>query len=126
MPHGFLSLDDRKAIAVALGAKEDMAEDTDPVGVGDDPDYRSGGGDSLVYRIPRAALNGKGKSKPAAIQATLYYQATPPFFLQDRFCTSKSRDTQLLYYVTGNLKLAGTPAQNWKLRVATSGLVSVP
>lgn len=126
LPHGFLSLGDRKAIAVALGAKEDMAEDTDPVGVDDDPDYRSGGGDSLVYRVPLAALNGKGGGKPAAIQATLYYQATPPFFLQDRFCTSKSSDTQRLYYVAGNLKLAGTPAQDWKLRVVTSGPVSVP
>jgi hypothetical protein len=101
-----------------------MALDTDPVGVGDDPDYRTGGSDSLVYRIPLDALKGNGK--PAAIQATLHYQATPPFFLQDRFCTSKSPDTQRLYYVAGNLNLAGTPAQDWKLRVVTSGPVSVP
>ena len=126
LPNGFLSLKDREAIAVALGAKEDMAEDTDPVGVGDDPDYRSGGGDLLVYRVPLAALNGKNRGKPAAIQATLYYQPTPPFFLQDRFCTSKSSDTLRLHYVAANLELAGTPAQDWKLRVVTSGPISVP
>jgi cytochrome P460 len=124
LPSGFLSLEERKKISLKLGANEDMALDTDPVGVGDDPDYRTGGSDSLVYRIPLDALKGNGK--PAAIQATLHYQATPPFFLQDRFCTSKSPDTQRLYYVAGNLNLAGTPAQDWKLRVVTSGPVSVP
>jgi hypothetical protein len=124
LPSGFLGLEKRKEIAIALGAKEDMALDTDPVGVGDDPDYRTGGGDQLVYRVPVAALKDGGK--PAAVQATLHYQPTPPFFLQDRFCTSKSRDTQRLYYVAGNLNLAGTSAQEWKLRVVTSGPVSVP
>ncbi len=124
LPHGFLPLDERKRISLALGAKEDMADDTDPVGVGDDPDYRTGGSDSLEYRVPLTALKDSGK--PAAIQATLYYQATPPFYLQDRFCTSKSTDTRRLYYVAGKLDLAGTPAQDWKLRVVTSGPVSVP
>jgi hypothetical protein len=124
LPHGFLGLNDRKRIAVALGAKEDLAEDTAPVGVGDDPDYRTGGGDALIYRVPLAALT--GTRKPAAIQATLYYQATPPFYLQDRFCTSNSADTKRLYYIAGQLNLAGTPAQDWKLRVVTSGPVSLP
>jgi hypothetical protein len=124
LPHGFLSLDRRKEIARDLGANEDMAKETSPVGVGDDPDYITGGSDALTYRVPLAEL--KANSKPAAVQATLYYQATPPFFLQDRFCTSKSSDTQRLYYVAGNLDLAGTTAQDWKLRVVTSGPVSVP
>ncbi len=124
LPHGFLSLPKRIEIAHALGATDAMAEDSDAAGVGNDPDYVSGGGDSLVYRVPLAALT--GNAKPAAVQATLYYQATPPFFLQDRFCTSKSADTQRLYYVAGNLSLAGTPAQDWKLRVVTSGPVTLP
>ena len=58
--------------------------------------------------------------------ATLYYQATPPFYLQDRFCTSNSADTKRLYYLAGNLKLAGTPAEDWKLRVTGSGPVPIP
>src|SRR5262249_19789277 len=123
LPHGFLGQDERKKIAMALGAGPDLAEDTDPVGVNDDPDYETGGGDSLVYRVPVAELRGK---RPAAVQATLYYQPTPPFFLQDRFCTSGSEDTRRLYYLAGKLDLAGTPAQDWKLKVVTSGPVPAP
>ena len=93
------------------------------MGVDGDPDFSSGGSDSLVYRVPLAELKG---GKPAAVQATLYYQATPPFYLQDRFCTSQSDDTQRLYYLAGNVKLAGTLAEAWKLRVVTSGPVPVP
>jgi hypothetical protein len=124
LPRGFLSLDKRKEIAKKLGADDLMAEETDPVGIDGDPDFTSGGSDSLVYRVPLAEL--KDKAKPAAIQATLYYQATPPFYLQDRFCTSRSDDTERLYYLAGKLNLAGTLAQEWKLRVVTSGPVSVP
>jgi hypothetical protein len=124
LPHGFLDLDQRKQISKALGAGDDMAEDSGAVGTGDDPDYRSGGSDSLTYRVPLAAL--KGNAKPASVLATLYYQATPPFFLQDRFCTSNSTDTQRLSYLAGNLSLAATPAQDWKLRVVSSGPVAVP
>jgi hypothetical protein len=124
LPQGFLGPHEREQISLALGADKEMAEDTDPVEVGDDPDYKTGGGDTLIYRVPLAELAGKGK--PAAVQATLYYQPTPPFFLQDRFCTSHSEDTQRLYYVSGKLNLDGTLAQNWKVRVVTSGPVAVP
>jgi hypothetical protein len=63
---------------------------------------------------------------PATVTATLYYQPMPPFFLQDRFCTSNSPDTQRLYYLGGKLSLAGTPAESWKLRVTGSGPVPIP
>jgi hypothetical protein len=82
----------------------------------------SGGSDALIYRVPVAQL----AEKPAAVKATLYYQATPPYYLQDRFCTSSSADTKRLYYLAGNLALAGTPAQDWKLRLVDSGPVPVP
>src|SRR5262249_14601647 len=124
LPHGFLDSNARKEIALALGAKEDLAEDTDPVGVGDDPDYRNGGGDALVYRIPLAALAPKGR--PAAVKAPLYSRPTPPFYLQDRFCPSRSDDTRRLYYLAGKLKLDEPPAQNWKFQLVTSGAVVVP
>ena len=124
LPHGFLDLAQRKEISLALGAKDDMAEDTEPVGVGDDPDYRNGGRDALIYRVPLAAL--ADKAKPASVKATLYYQATPPFFLQDRFCTSQSADTKRLYYMTAKLKLDREPVQDWKFRLVTSGPVAVP
>ena len=121
LPHGFLKLADRIEISRALGAEPDMAEETGPTAVGEDPDYVTGGGDSLIYRVPLAELGGKA----AAVEATLYYQPTPPFFLQDRFCTSSSTDTKRLYYVAGKLDVSG-PSQDWKLRVVTSGPVSVP
>lgn len=123
LPDGFLDHADREKISVALGAGKYLAEETDPVGVGKDPDYRKGGGsDTLVYRVPLAALNG---AKPASARATLYSQATPPFFLQDRFCTSHSSDTERLYYVAGKLRLGGTRAQDWAFKLATSGVVPV-
>lgn len=122
LPSGFLKLEDRIQISKALGANDAMAIESGADGVGDDPDYQRGGSDALVYRVPFAEIAGN----PAAVQATLYYQATPPFFLQDRFCTSNSADTKRLFYLTGKLNLTGTMAQDWKLRVVTSGPVSVP
>ena len=116
------ALKEREALRARVSVACDLASFA--VGTGDDPDYRSGGSDSLMYRIPLAAL--KGNARPASVLATLYYQATPPFFLQDRFCTSKSEDTKRLYYLAGKLGLSGTQAENWKLRVVTSGPVSVP
>jgi Cytochrome P460 len=121
LPHGFLSVDERKQIATAIGAGPDLAEEAGPVAVENDPDYRDGGGDTIIYRVPISEINGR----LAAVQATLYYQATPPYYLQDRFCMASGADTQRLYYVAGKLNLTGTSAQGWKFRVVTSGLVTV-
>lgn len=122
LPHGFLPLEKRVAISQALGAGADMAEDTNPVGVGDDPDYQKGGADAVTYRIPRADLPGP----PAAVEATLYYQAIPPFYLQDRFCTATGVDRDRLQYLTSGLKLNGTPEADWKLHMVTTGRVAFP
>jgi hypothetical protein len=122
LPSGYLKLADRIAISKAIGANDAMAVESGAEAVGDDPDYQRGGSDALVYRVPLGEIRGKA----ASVQATLYYQATPPYFLQDRFCTSGSADTKRLYYLTGKLNLSGTLAQDWKLRVVTSGPVSVP
>lgn len=124
LPSGFLGLDTRIEIANRLGADRVLAEESGAYAVGDDPDYQRGGGDALTYRVPLSQLG--DPDKIASVQATLYYQPTPPFYLQDRFCTSASPDTKRLYYLAGKLSLAGTPAQDWKLRVVTSGPVSVP
>jgi hypothetical protein len=121
LPKGFLPLRDRIAIAAALSAGADLAEDAGPAAIDDDPDYRNGGDDSVVYRVPLGALAGT----PASVRATLYYQATPPYFLQDRFCTSTSPDTRRLYFLAGNLDLKDTPAEGWKLKLVTTGPVAV-
>jgi hypothetical protein len=123
LPAGFLPLEQRVEIAEKLGAHRDLADETEPWAVGDDPDYRAGGSDSLTYRVKAAELD---ITKAATVQATLYYQPTPPYYLQDRFCTSESSDTKRLFYLSGKLGLAGTLAQDWKLRVVTSGPVALP
>jgi mono/diheme cytochrome c family protein len=122
LPRGFLPLDQRKAIAQALGANYDLAEEVGPFATGDDPDYRTGGADALNYRVDLAGL----AAKPASVQATLYYQATPPFFLQDRFCTAKGADTDRLAWIASRLNLSGTPAEDWKLKLVTTGPVRLP
>jgi hypothetical protein len=87
-----------------------------------DPDF-VGGSDSLTYRVPLRDLSGE----PASVKATLYYQAIPPFYLQDRFCTTGNQpDTQRLYALAGYLQLDGTRAANWKLEVVSSGVVALP
>jgi hypothetical protein len=121
LPDGYLGEAERVRIAKALGAGADLAEDSGPWEVGDDPDYRRGGADSLAYEIDTRGLAGA----PAYLRATLYSQSTPPSFLQDRFCTSQSTDTQRLYYLAGHLDLAKSRQQDWKLEVVSSGLVEV-
>jgi hypothetical protein len=116
LPSGYLDVEARAEIAAALGAKRDLALEAGAHVVGDDPDYERGGGDSYRYAIPLADLSGT----PTTVRATVYYQSTPPFYLQDRFCTAKGADTERLYYLAGHLNLAGTPAEGWKLRLVTA------
>ena len=127
LPHGFLPLAQRVAIAKKLGADEALAEQAGAHGTRDDPAYapQEGtelpGSQSVAYRIDLSRLS----QRPASLQATLYYQAIPPFFLQDRFCTSKSDDTRRLYDLTSHLDLRDTRAAGWKLEVATTGRVAL-
>jgi hypothetical protein len=116
-----LPLDQRVQISRALGAGDDMAEDSGPIGTGDDPAYKIGGGDTFSYHVP---LNGLSAA-PAKVSATLYYQAIPPFYLQDRFCTAKGTDVDRLRFVTSQLKLDSTRAAKWKLDMVRTGPVSV-
>lgn len=122
LPAGFLPLADRVSVADAIGANHDLAEEVAPVAVSDDPDYASGGADTVTYRIALSQLRGRA----TAVRATLYYQATPPYYLQDRFCTSRSADTGRLYYLAGRLEVAASPIKDWKLQVGASARVDVP
>jgi hypothetical protein len=121
LPAGFLPRADRVGIAQAIGADHELADEVAPVEVGDDPDYRSGGNDTVSYRVPLAQVPGA-----AAVSATLYYQATPPYYLQDRFCTSKGNDAARLNYLAGSLDVVGTPIQDWKLKVGGSARIALP
>lgn len=124
LPQGFLPLEKRRAIADALGAGDDLAEDVGSTAVGDDPDYQpmAGGKDSVTYAVPLADLKGT----PTGVRARLYYQATPPFYLQDRFCTAQGKDRDRLFFLTGHLNLEGTQAEGWKLLLVDSGVVPLP
>ena len=82
-----------------------------------------GGGDELTYAVPLADLGG---AQPASVRVTLYYQAIPPFYLQDRFCTTpRQPDTSRLFFLAGHVDLSGTRAEGWKLQVVSSGAVMI-
>ena len=128
LPRGFLPLAQRIEIAKSLGADDELALDAGSAGAGDDPAYAdalpASGSVAFTYRVPAAALNGK---QPAKVSATLYYQATPPFYLQDRFCTGGGGDDQRrLQFLTGYLRLTGNRVANWKLKMVSTGEVPLP
>jgi hypothetical protein len=121
-PHGFLPRAARAEIAAAIGADETLAAETGSVGTEGDADYETGGADGVEYDIPLREIGGV----PASAEAALYYQATPPFYMQDRFCTAKGRDTDRLFLLAGYLRQAGTESADWKLRLVSTGRVPVP
>ncbi|MDJ0627422.1 MAG: hypothetical protein QNJ44_04100 [Rhodobacter sp.] len=135
LPPGQLSFDERVAIAVALGLPDTpnrfggeseahkLAMETGAFGVGDDPDYVTGGGDTVVYRIPLSDM--VPGQFPASVRATLHYQATPPFFLQDRFCTATGANRDRLFHISSLLDTKGTPIEDWKFKMVSTGVVPV-
>ncbi len=122
LPDGFLDYATRSKISHELGAGDDLARDTEAHGVDGDPDYLTGGGDSLWYEVELAELRGR----PESVEATLFYQAIPPYYLQDRFCTGTGDDTARLYFLAGHLNLEGTEGAGWKFKLVSSGEVAVP
>ncbi len=88
------------------------AGETKAVGTGADPSYTNGSGSSIVrYAIP---LNAR-TSQAAQVQATLYYQTIPPYYLRQRKETGEGSDTQRLLQFTQQLKVEKTPVANWRL-----------
>jgi hypothetical protein len=93
---------------------------TAPVGTGDDPAYQRGCGCSMVrYEIPLPA-------NAAAVNATLYYQSIPPYYLRQRSEEGHGPDTARLITFTNQLNTSQYPEiANWKLKIATSGPVNI-
>ncbi|WP_417804216.1 hypothetical protein [Thalassospira lucentensis] len=123
-PAGYLGVKDRKAIAKALGAGDDLAEDAGFTAIDNDPDYTKPsptGGDHVTYKIKLSDMSGK----PASVRAKVSYQATPPFYLQDRFCTAKGDDTERLAYLVEHLNLDDTAAENWAFEIVNTGAVAI-
>ncbi len=100
------------------------AEFTAPVGTGDDPAYQAGGCgcDSLSYQIPLAQIPGV----PAAVQATIYYQSIPPYYLRQRSEEGHGPDTARLIRFASDLNVANYPEiASWKLFIASTGIVDI-
>ncbi len=93
---------------------------TAPVGTGDDPSYQRGCGCSTVrYEIPLPA-------NAAAVNATLYYQSIPPYYLRQRSEEGHGPDTARLITFTNQLSTSKYPEiADWKLKIATSGSVNI-
>lgn len=98
-------------------------EATDPRAVGDDPDYKDrgpgfNGRDSVQYRIE---LPAQYRNKALTVEATMYYQAIPPYWLKQRFdLAPKGEATRRLHYLASRLDLEGTVLQQWKFRINTA------
>lgn len=96
----------------------EFLEATHPVGTGDDGHYKDGSGTSTVtYEVPLSGID------PSTVRlvATVYYQSIPPYYLKMRFDQAPDYPaTKRLYYLTSNLKTAGTPIENWKLKIVSA------
>ena len=122
----FLSLDDKvKDNRIqpqgwsSSGPKGDI---TQPEGTGADPNYQNGCGCSVVrYQLPLAAVPNAAK-----VQATLYYQSIPPYYLRQRSEDANGPDTARLIKFTNQLDVNKyTEISNWKLKIASSGPVNL-
>jgi len=70
----------------------------------------------VTYEAP---LNGIDP-RFVTLKATIYYESIPPYYLKMRFDQAPDYPaTKRLYYLTSNLKTAGTPIENWKLKIVS-------
>lgn len=103
-------------------------EATDPHFVGTDPDYQDQGTgfigrDSLQYRID---LPAHYRGEPLTVEATMYYQAIPPYWLKQRFDQAPNGEaTRRLHYVASrlNLEREGDVFKQWKFRINSARAV---
>lgn len=120
----FLSLDhkvkDNRLQPEGRTASGANANITAPVGTGNDTSYQDGCGCSVVrYQIPLPP-------NAAAVNATLYYQSIPPYYLRQRSEEGHGPDTARLINFTNQLNVSKYPEiANWKLKIATSGPVNI-
>lgn len=93
-------------------------EATSPEGLArQDPQYQDGSGtDETLYtmRMP----TGLASDAPLKVEARLFHQSIPPFYLRERFDTADGQQMQRLRYLTSHLETDGTPVENWKLLIS--------
>lgn len=123
----FLSLDDKfkdnRLLPQGWSSTGPDADITAPEGTGADPTYQGGCGCSVVrYQLP---LTG-GLANAAKVQATLYYQSIPPYYLRQRAEDGSGADTARLIKFTNELDVDDYPEiSNWKLKIASSGAANI-
>jgi hypothetical protein len=98
------------------------ADELAPVGICSittlcDPGYADGSGSNTV---PYLANLGTRTADVQRVRATLYYQAIPPYYLQQRASDATGTDTDRLKFYAQNLQVKGTSIENWKLRIASA------
>jgi hypothetical protein len=76
-------------------------------------------GDTSSTARPKAEWYGAkglqtGLATALSLTANLNRSPTPPCYLQDRLCTSRSAHTNRLAYLAASLDLTGSPAESWK------------
>jgi hypothetical protein len=91
---------------------------TSPKGnVLDDAAFQDGSGsDTIVYQIDILEEDISG----GTVQAALYYQSIPPFYLMERFSTANGPNAQRLHFMASYLNVEGTAIEDWKLEVAAA------
>ncbi|HYG74957.1 MAG TPA: cytochrome P460 family protein [Planctomycetota bacterium] len=105
---------DNRLLPIGWSGKGPDAELTQPRGIGGDLDYTAGAGsDCVTYDIPLNA----NVSEPLSISATLYYQALPPYYLQQRFIYKDLPATQRLAWLINNLSLKNSSVEGWKVKI---------
>jgi len=123
----FLSLDNKvKDNRIQPKGRSSTGPNADilvPVGTGADPSYKEGCGCSVVrYQLP---LTGE-LTNAAQVQATLYYQSIPPYYLRQRAQDASGPDTARLVKFTNELDVNKyTEISNWRLKIASSGPVDI-
>ena len=88
----------------------------------EDPRYADGSGsDEIVYDVTLpAGVSAEGLT----VKATLFYQALPPYYLENLFATAPDGPaTRRLHYLCSHIDLTGTPIEGWKLPTATGTAV---
>ncbi|MCO6047990.1 cytochrome P460 family protein [Aeoliella sp. ICT_H6.2] len=83
-----------------------------------DQDYANGSGsDRVRYRVAADQL---AQADDVRVECTLYYQAMPPYFLQNLVeAAPNGPATRRLYFMLSHIDLEGTEIEEWKLPIAT-------
>ena len=98
-----------------LDAESPYSNDSDC----NDSIFTDGSGSDVVrYRV---ALPAEVDVNAVTVQATLYSQSIPPYYLRQRFTLApRGPATQRFYYLASHLDLEGTPLEDWKLEIASA------